>query len=99
MFSLFVVATDVADELPVEIFDRDEDAASDDIPLNFGKPDLNLVKPRRVGGTRVGTIYSRLTWKAANAAIAYRVGTRQTLLQVLIDIEHPQSEWVLLRKS
>ena len=48
-FSLFVVATDVADEFASEIFDRDEDAASDDITLDFGKPDLNLVKPGAVG--------------------------------------------------
>ena len=48
-FSLFVVATDVADEFASEIFDRDEDAASDDITLDFGKPDLNLVKPGGVG--------------------------------------------------
>jgi hypothetical protein len=48
-FSLFVVATDLADEFASEIFDRDEDAASDDITLDFGKPDLNLVKPGGVG--------------------------------------------------
>jgi len=44
-----VVATDVADEFPIEIFNRDEDAASDYITLDFGKPDLNLVKPGGVG--------------------------------------------------
>jgi transposase len=48
-FGLFVVATDVADEFPSEIFNRDEDATSDDITLDFGKPDLNLVKPGGVG--------------------------------------------------
>ena len=48
-FGLFVVATDVADEVPIEIFNRDEDAASDYIALDFGKPDLNLVKPGGVG--------------------------------------------------
>ena len=47
---LFVVATDVADEFPIEIFHRDEDAASDYISLDFGKPDLNLVEPGGVGG-------------------------------------------------
>ena len=44
------MATDVADEFAIEIFERDEDAASDYITLDFGKPDLHLVKPRRVGG-------------------------------------------------
>jgi hypothetical protein len=48
-FGLLVVATNVADEFAIEIFNRDEDAASDDITLNFGKPDLNLVKPGGVG--------------------------------------------------
>ena len=48
-FGLFVVATDVADEFPIEIFNRDEDAASDYISLDFGKPDLNLVEPGGVG--------------------------------------------------
>src|SRR5258708_3293951 len=48
-FGLFVVATDVADEFPIKIFNRDEDAAGDDITLDFGKPDLNLVEPGGVG--------------------------------------------------
>ena len=34
-FSLLVVATDVADEFAIEIFNRDEDAASDDIALDL----------------------------------------------------------------
>ncbi len=37
-FGLFVVVTDVADEFAIEIFNRDEDAASNDITLDFGKP-------------------------------------------------------------
>ena len=32
-FSLFVVAADVADEFAIEIFNRDEDAASDYVTL------------------------------------------------------------------
>ena len=48
-FGLFVIATDGADEFAIEIFDRDEDAARDDISLDFGKPDLNLVEPGAVG--------------------------------------------------
>src|ERR1700751_6231028 len=38
-----------ADEFPIEIFNRDENAASDYITLDFGKPDLNLVEPGGVG--------------------------------------------------
>jgi len=48
-FGLFVVAADVANEFPIEILDRDEDTASNDSTLDFGKPDLNLVKPGGVG--------------------------------------------------
>src|SRR5260221_1497191 len=48
-FGLFVVATDVAEEFPIKIFNRDEDAAGDYITLDFGKPDLNLVEPGGVG--------------------------------------------------
>src|SRR5260221_5148470 len=48
-FGLFVVPTDVAEEFPIKIFNRDEDAAGDDITLDFGKPDLNLVEPGGVG--------------------------------------------------
>ena len=33
--AFFVVATDVADEFPIEIFNRDEDAASDYISLDL----------------------------------------------------------------
>src|SRR5260221_10899809 len=48
-FGLFVVATDVAEEFAIKIFNRDEDAAGDYITLDFGKPDLNLVEPGGVG--------------------------------------------------
>jgi hypothetical protein len=57
-FGLFVVVTDVADEFAIEIFNRDKDAASDDITLDFGKPDLNLVKP---GGVGRGVMDSNIT--------------------------------------
>jgi|GraSoi_2013_60cm_1033757.scaffolds.fasta_scaffold174745_2 hypothetical protein len=34
----------------VEIFNRTEDAAGDQISLDFGKPDFDLVEPGGVGG-------------------------------------------------
>jgi hypothetical protein len=40
---------DVAEEVAIEVFDRNEDAASDYITLDFGEPNLNLVEPGGVG--------------------------------------------------
>ena len=45
----FVVLLDVADQLSGEISCRSEDPASDDIALDFGKPDLDLIEPTRIG--------------------------------------------------
>src|SRR4030081_3039923 len=45
----FVVLLDVADQLSGEISGRSEDPASDDIALDFGKPDLDLIKPAGIG--------------------------------------------------
>lgn len=40
---------DVAHEFLLEVFDRREDASRDDIALDLGEPELDLVQPRRVG--------------------------------------------------
>ena len=45
----FVVLLDVADQLSGQINCRSEDPASDDIALDFGKPDLDLIKPAGIG--------------------------------------------------
>src|SRR5258708_7465377 len=45
----FVVLLDVADQLSGEISCRSEDPASDDIALDFGKPDLDLIEPTGIG--------------------------------------------------
>src|SRR6266576_5163845 len=45
----FVVLLDVEDQLSVQISCRVEDPASDDIALDFGKPDLDLIKPAGIG--------------------------------------------------
>src|SRR3981081_3978234 len=45
----FVVLLDVADQLSGESSCRSEDPASDDIALDFGKPDLDLLKPAGIG--------------------------------------------------
>src|SRR5258707_1442329 len=45
----FVVLLDVADQLSGQVSCRSEDPASDDIALDFGKPDLDLIKPTGIG--------------------------------------------------
>ena len=45
----FVVLPDVRDQLSGEVGCRSEDSASDDISLDFGKPDLDLIEPTGIG--------------------------------------------------
>src|SRR6266853_5099542 len=45
----FVVLLDVTDQLSGEVGRRSEDSPSDDIALDFGKPDLDLIEPTRIG--------------------------------------------------
>ena len=45
----FVVLLDVANELSRQVGFGSEDSSSDDIALNFGKPDLDLIKPTGIG--------------------------------------------------
>ena len=47
-FVVGIVSTDVAHNFAFEIVSRREDAASDQIALNFGEPDFDLIEPRRV---------------------------------------------------
>jgi len=65
----FVVLLDVADQLSGEISGRSEDPASDDIALDFGKPDLDLIKPAGIG--RGVMDFEPLDWLG---------GTRKTFL-------------------
>src|SRR6478672_7787840 len=48
-FSVAVVKADVAHDLAFEIVSGGEDAASDQVTLDLGKPDFDLIEPRRVG--------------------------------------------------
>ena len=43
------MSLDIAHEFSPQILFRREDAASNDVSLDFGKPNLNLVQPRRIG--------------------------------------------------
>ena len=45
----FVVLLDVANELSGQVSGGSEDSPSNDIALNFGKPDLDLIKPTGIG--------------------------------------------------
>src|SRR5215207_150215 len=51
--SSFVVMPDVTKDFSSEIVDGGEDASGNDLPLDFGKPDFDLVKPRRIGGRKM----------------------------------------------
>jgi hypothetical protein len=46
----FVVLLDVTDQLSGQVGCRSEDSPSDDIALDFGKPDLDLIEPTGIGG-------------------------------------------------
>ena len=45
----FVVLLDIADELSRQIGFGSEDSSSNDMALNFGKPDFDLIEPARIG--------------------------------------------------
>ena len=45
----FVVLLDIADELSGEVGCGSENAPRDDVALNFGKPDLDLIEPTGIG--------------------------------------------------
>src|SRR5215208_4328059 len=48
-FRRLVVVTDVAPNLPPEVRHGGEDAAGEQIPFDFGEPELDLVEPRGIG--------------------------------------------------
>jgi hypothetical protein len=45
----FVILLDVTNELSGEVACGSEDSPSNGIALNFGKPDLDLIEPARIG--------------------------------------------------
>ena len=51
--SSLVVVPDVTKDFSSEIVDGGKDASGDNLPLNLGEPDFDLVKPRRVGGCKM----------------------------------------------
>jgi hypothetical protein len=51
--SSLVVVADVTKDFSGEIVDGRKDASSEDLPLNFGEPDFDLVKRGRIGGCKM----------------------------------------------
>src|SRR5437660_601771 len=47
---VLVVQPEVLLDAARQILHREKDAAMDEIALNFGKPEFDLIQPRRVGG-------------------------------------------------
>ena len=45
--SRLVVVPDVTEDFSSEIVEGGEDASGNDLPLDFGEPDFDLVKPRK----------------------------------------------------
>lgn len=70
----FVEVPDVATDLTSEVGDGRKDATCQEVPLNLGKPELDLIQPRRVGGREmhlhVRKTQSNRCWAGANEAAA-----------------------------
>ena len=60
--------TDVTKDFSSEIGDGGKDASTDDMPLNFGEPDFDLVKPGRVGGCKMNAELRMIGQKVAEFA-------------------------------
>src|SRR5688500_7110157 len=52
-FRVLVVANDVAPNLAREVWDRGEDAPREEVAPDRGKPEFDLIQPRRVGRREV----------------------------------------------
>src|SRR3974390_3527029 len=48
-WSGFVLLLDITDQFSGEVDGRSEDSPSNDIALDFGKPDLDLIEPTAIG--------------------------------------------------
>jgi hypothetical protein len=57
-----IVQTDVAHEVTRQVFDRSEDAAGDDVALDFGEPNLDLIEP---GGAGAGNVRRAATRRSS----------------------------------
>jgi hypothetical protein len=51
--SRFVVMPDVTKDFSAKILEGGKDASGDNLPLDLGEPDFDLVQPRRIGGCKM----------------------------------------------
>src|SRR5258708_16128407 len=58
-----IVGADIAHDFAVEIFNRTEDAVGDDVSLDFGEPDFDLVEPGGVSGGIMNTHFGMTSQK------------------------------------
>ena len=59
--------TDETHELARQVLDRSEDAAGDDVALDFGEPKLDLIEPGGVGRSEVQVNIGMLGQELVNA--------------------------------
>src|SRR4029077_6349774 len=85
--SSLVVVPDVTKDFSSEIVDGGKDASGDNLPLNLGEPDFDLVKPRRIGGCKMhadlGMMGQKVlitkSWK--NPPLTWRMAANQFAIQ------------------
>jgi hypothetical protein len=61
-----IVVADVAKDFSPEIVEGGKDASGDDLPLDLGEPDFDLVKPGRIGGRKMNAELRMLGQKVVN---------------------------------
>jgi hypothetical protein len=61
-----IVVTDVAKDFSPEIVEGGKDASGDDLPLDLGEPDFDLIKPGRIGGRKMNAELRMLGQKVVN---------------------------------
>lgn len=64
--SSLVVVPDVTKDFSSEIVDGGKDASGDNLPLDLGEPDFDLVKPRRIGRRKMNADLRVIGQKVVN---------------------------------
>ena len=49
---MLIVLADIAHQIAPEILDRGQDAAGNDVALDLGEPEFDLMEPRRIVGVK-----------------------------------------------
>ena len=61
-----IVVADIAKDFSPEIVEGGKDASGDDLPLDLGEPDFDLIKPGRIGGRKMNADLRMLGQKVVN---------------------------------